>query len=481
MTSAAPSLAKLLRVVAELEHGAVILPDFDLTMPPVVWDELGRAGNAPAPGETPFARDDAVTHPQYHLKLLLNRMGSGARGSSAVASPGTGGCTTRTQPRDRLAVPAARSEQSWVDLPAEKRRLAGVRIMTCANPEEEAQAIALLVRNALEQPEKRVAVVTPDRALARRVVHHLDRWNITADDSGGRPLSQTPAGRVFLLLAEVMADGAAPVPLMALLGHPLVDGGMERGRWLSQLRRIERALRGPRQAGGLVPVARIVERLSDRHPQMNEWYALVDQALAPLIALGGDGELALADLLEALIASGEALCGDKLWAREDGRSLAAFVEDLREHAREAGFRLAPGDTGIALRDAMEQQAVRPPYGGHARVQVLGLLESRMNRAELVICAGLNEGVWPVRGAVDALLAPPVLRALGVPGGDFRIGLSAHDLAGAMGAPEVVLSRSERDEAGPAIPSRFLMRVEALLGDLLAIATRKPPWSSWPAP
>ena len=71
---------------------------------------------------------------------------------------------------------------------------------------------------------------------------------------------------------------------------------------------------------------------------------------------------------------------------------------------------------------------------HARVQVLGLLESRMNRAELVICAGLNEGVWPVRGGIDALLAPPVLRALGVPGADFRIGLSAHDLAGALGAP-----------------------------------------------
>ncbi|MEC8771786.1 MAG: double-strand break repair protein AddB, partial [Pseudomonadota bacterium] len=221
VTSAAPSLAKLLRVVAELENGAVILPDLDLTMPPVVWDELGRAGNTPAPGETPFARDDAVTHPQYHLKLLLNRMGVAReevqpwhRRGLAAAPP------ERSHAIGSLFLPPEASK-SWVDLPAEKRRLAGVRIMTCANPEEEAQAIALLVRNALEQPEKRVAVVTPDRALARRVVHHLDRWNITADDSGGRPLSQTPAGRVFLLLAEVMADGAAPVPLMALLGHPL--------------------------------------------------------------------------------------------------------------------------------------------------------------------------------------------------------------------------------------------------------------------
>ncbi len=466
VTSAAPSLAKLLRVIANLENGAVILPDFDLTISQPVWDELGRAGAAPEPRDTPFARDDAVTHPQYHLKLLLNRMGIGReevqpwhRKGLAAAPP------ERSHAIGSLFLPPE-SSKSWVDLPAEKRRLSGVRIMTCANPEEEAQAIALLVREALEEPEKRVAVVTPDRALARRVVHHLDRWNIAADDSAGRPLSQTPAGRLLLLLAEVMADKAPPVPLMALLAHPLVDGGMERGVWLRQLRRVERKLRGPRRAGGLKPIGEIAGRLAERHARSGEWFALVERALDPLLALSDQPHVSLAELLDMLAATGEALCGEKLWAKEDGRAVAAFVEDFRLHAREADFTLAPGDAAIALRDAMEQVAVRPPYGGHARVQILGLLESRMNRAELVICAGLNEGVWPARGGVDALLAPPVLRALGVPGSDFRIGLSAHDLAGAMGAPQVVLSRSERDEAGPAIPSRFLLRVQALLGDML---------------
>ena len=466
VTSAAPSLARLLRVIADLENGAVILPDFDLTMPQPVWDELGRAGAAPEPGDTPFARDDAVTHPQYHLKLLLNRMGVAReevqpwhRKGIAAAPP------ERSHAVGSLFLPPEASK-SWVDLPAEKRRLSGVRIMRSANPEEEAQAIALLVREALDQPEKRVALVTPDRALARRVVHHLDRWNIAADDSAGRPLSQTPAGRLLLLLAEVMADDAAPVPLMALLGHPLVDGGMERGVWLRQLRRVERSLRGPRRAGGLKPVAQIAARLSPEHKRVGEWYAAVEAALTPLLALREQSSLPLADLFDALVAAGEALCGEALCAREDGRTLAGFVEERRLQARAAEFAIAPTDAPIALRDAMEEIAVRPPYGGHARVQVLGLLESRMNRAELVICAGLNEGVWPARGSVDALLAPPVLRALGVPGADFRIGLSAHDLAGAMGAPEVVLSHALRDEAGPAIPSRFLLRVQALLGEML---------------
>ncbi|QYJ08435.1 double-strand break repair protein AddB [Qipengyuania flava] len=466
VTSAAPSLAKLLRVIADLKDGAVILPDFDLTMADDVWDELGRAGAAPQPGDTPFAREDAVTHPQYHLKLLLNRMSVARaevqpwhRKGMAAAPP------VRSHAISSLFLPPEASKR-WVDLPAEKRRMAGVRIMTSANPEEEAQAIALLVRESLEEPEKRVAVVTPDRALARRVVHHLDRWNIMADDSAGRPLSQTPAGRLFLLLAEVMAEKAAPVPLMGLLAHPLVDGGMERGVWLRQLRRVERALRGPRKAGGLTPLAGIVGVLAEQHPQVPEWFESVEMALRPLVTLGEGERVELAQVFDTLADAGESLCGEKLWAKEDGRALAAFVEDMRLHAREAGFALAPHEAALALRDAMEPIAVRPPYGGHARVQVLGLLESRMNRAQLVICAGLTEGVWPARGGVDALLAPPVLRALGVPGADFRIGLSAHDLAGAMGAPEVVLSHAERDEGGPAIPSRFLLRVQALLGDTL---------------
>jgi ATP-dependent helicase/nuclease subunit B len=98
--------------------------------------------------------------------------------------------------------------------------------------------------------------------------------------------------------------------------------------------------------------------------------------------------------------------------------------------------------------------------------IYGLLEARMSRADLVVCAGLVEGTWPATPALDPLLAPPLLRALGVPGADFRIGLSAHDLAGALGAPEVVLSHARRDDQGPTIPSRFLLRIRAMLGSAM---------------
>jgi ATP-dependent helicase/nuclease subunit B len=75
VTSASPALADLLRVVSELPEGGVVLPDLDLTLDDAVWDELGQAGHPDEPGGAPFGRSDAATHPQYHLKLLLNRMG----------------------------------------------------------------------------------------------------------------------------------------------------------------------------------------------------------------------------------------------------------------------------------------------------------------------------------------------------------------------------------------------------------------------
>lgn len=469
VTSASPAIARLLRVVAGLPQGAVILPDLDLALDDEVWDLLGRAGKAEAPGEPPFGRDDAVTHPQYHLKLLLHRMGIARDEVRPWHRAGPGAAPpARSRAISSLFLPPLACPR-WVDLPEPQRRLAGVRLMASEHPGAEALAIAVLIREALEVPERRVALVTPDRGLAARVVAQLRRWQIAADDSAGRPLPQTAAGRVLLLLAEVMGEAAAPVPLIALLSHPLVHEGDGRPAWLEQVRELDLVLRGPRPAPGLAPLRELVtsERTArkPRHPALAAWWAGVEPILAPLM-LAAD-EAPLAELLDRLITAAEVLCGDSIWGKPDGRALAGFVEDLRDTARDVGTLLRPQELSALLRAEMDRVAVRPPWGGHPRLAIYGLLEARMSRTDLVICAGLVEGSWPGAPTPDPLLPPAVLRHLGVPGADFRIGLAAHDLAGAMGAAEVVLSWARRDEAGPVIPSRFVLRVAAMLGSELA--------------
>ncbi|MBF9149993.1 PD-(D/E)XK nuclease family protein [Novosphingobium jiangmenense] len=466
VTSASPAVARLLRVVADLPDGGVILPDLDLALDDAVWDALGSAGGSEG---GVFERGDVVTHPQYHLKLLLNRMGIARdevepwhRSGLAPAPP------ERSRAISNLFLPPEASA-AWVSLEAKDRRLSGVRVMESANPEEEAQAIAVLVREALAEPERRVAVITPDRSLAARVVAHLGRWNIVADDTAGRPLPQTAAGRVLLQLAEVVAERVAPVPLLALLGHPLVQAGEGRAAWLERVRQLDLALRGPRPGPGLAAVRGKADEFDRRFPGLAAWWSGVEDLLFPLLSL--EGEVPLDGALIALCAAGEALCGQGLWAQADGRCLAQFVERWREASTLAPTMVPFEELPSLLRDAMEEVSVRPPYGGHPRLAIYGLLEARMSRADLVICGALTEGTWPGNPAPDPLLAPPILRALGIPGADFRIGLSAHDLAAALGAPEVVLSHAQRDAAGPVIPSRFLLRIQAMLGEQLRHETR----------
>jgi ATP-dependent helicase/nuclease subunit B len=461
VTSAAPAVAQLLRTVSELPLGAVILPDLDLGLADAVWDTLGVAGNTESAGDRVFARGDVVTHPQYHLKLLLARMGI-ARGEVAAwhRSGPSAAPPARSRAISNLFLPPEASTV-WAELPAEARRLAGVRMMETAHPEEEAQAIAVLVRQALAVPEKRVAVITPDRDLAQRLVAHLERWGIVADDTAGRPLPQTPAGRLLLQLAEVAATSAAPVPLLALLGHPLVQGGEARAAWLERVRQLDLALRGPRPGPGLDAVRTAAAARESAFPGLTAWWDEAALLLAPLL---GDGQpQPLGVMLDRLGEAGEALCGTLIWAEADGRALAGFLEAWRVAAEGSTLPVDPAELPALLRDATSEIAVRPPYGSHPRLAIYGLLEARMSRAGLVICGGMTEGNWPAAPAPDPLLAPPVLRALGIPGADFRIGLAAHDLAAALGAPEVVLSHAVRDTAGPVIPSRFLLRIRAMLG------------------
>ncbi|OBV12214.1 double-strand break repair protein AddB [Erythrobacter dokdonensis] len=459
VTSAAPALARLLRVIADLPEGAVILPDLDREMSDEAWAEIGRAGASDEPGGAVFGAEDALTHPQYHLKLLLNRMGVNRaevqpwhRRGIAAAEP------ARSRAISSLFLPPQAS-RSWITLDADRRRLSGVRLMTSSTIEEEAQAIALLVREALEEPEKRIAVVTADRGLARRVVQHCERWNIAADDSAGRPLALTPAGRLFGLLAELASHGPDPSNLVAAFAHPLVRAWDREARrdWLKGLRAFDRQLRGPSPAPGMAPL-----RKAAKEAGAADWWAEAEALVAPLA--DWPVQIPLAEALGRLADAAEAFARTAVWEREDGRALGTMTEELRGHAAALGTTIETADLAGILRDCMDAVAVRSGYGGHPRVAVYGLLEARMARADLVICGGLNEGSWPQPPGADALLAPAILRALGVPGAEFRIGLAAHDLAGALGAPQVVLSRALRDAEGPTLPSRFLLRVEALLGE-----------------
>ena len=470
----APAVAKLLGAVSRLIDGMVVLPALDLHLPEAQWQALGsqredrEIGRSSRPIET---------HPQFHLKLLLDRMNV-ARGEVRLWRWGGGrdSAAVRSHAIAHAMAPAQFTDL-WQTLPPRQRRLSGVRALELADPAEESQAIAIALREALEEPGRTAALVTPDRKLAQRVSAHLMRWGIEADDSAGRPLSQTAPGTLILALAAAAAERFAPVPLLALLKHPLVMAGEERLKWLDGVRLLDLSLRGPRPPAGLEGITLHLADQSGRDARTRalaaSWWRKAADLLRPIEA-AFEAEADLQSLLASIRDACFRLAGHGVWSGPAGRAAGEWFEAQEEAAGEGPRMLSQAGLTDLLEQLMASQAVRPPYGQHPRIFIWGLIEARLQQADLMILGGLNEGIWPALPAPDPWLAPRLRSELGLPSLERRIGLSAHDFACALGARNVLVTRARRDSRAEAIASRFWLRLEALTGGL----SRAPQLRRW---
>jgi ATP-dependent helicase/nuclease subunit B len=446
-TGSIPATANLLGLVARLPQGAVVLPGFEPDI-----DETLRAAMAADP-----------THPQHGMVQLLERIG--AQPAEVQVWP-DGAQVARRDSLLRPALLPATATATWPALPRPNAAaLAGLRLVVAPTPREEALAIAVLMREVLETPGRTAALVTPDRTLARRVAAELARWDVAVDDSAGTPLAQTVPGAFFRLALRMAAERAAPLPLLAALKHPLARGDDTRADFLKRARRLDRKIRGLRPAPGFDGViARVVE---NKAPDLVPWLETLREKMSPLADALADAlaapSIALRDLVAHSIAFAEWLAGGaaQLYAGEAGEALAAFGDEILEAA--PSFGTLAGDDWPALLDRlMAGRVVRPRYGAHPRLAIWGLLEARLQQADLVILGGLNEGVWPPEADSDPWLSRPMRRDFGLPAPERRLGQTAHDFVQAASAAEVVLTRAEKVEGTPTVPARWLLRLEAFL-------------------
>jgi ATP-dependent helicase/nuclease subunit B len=441
-TGSLPATAELMAIIARLPQGAVVLPGLDRDLDTDSWERL------------------EPNHPQFALKHLLSRLGI-ARDAvdDWTAVPANG-------ERERLlreVLRPAPTTDAWRALaehpnPPEPD---GISLFEAADPAEEAAVIALLLRSALETPGQRAALITRDRGLARRVAAEMTRWAIAIDDSAGRPLPRTPAGSFLCLLAEAAHEGFAPIALLALLKHPLATMGDTAFR--AHVRDLDRALRGPRPDEGLSGIAKA---LTNAKAPLQQWWARVNAQLAPLETALADPEIDLAALLETTLVTAEALA-PALWNGPDGAAANGFFCTLRDGA-DGLPRIEAKAFAPLLRDLMRDVPVRPSYSKHPRLAILGPLEARLQRFDLVVLGGLNEGSWPAAAADDPWFSRPMRAALGLDPPERSIGLSAHDFAGLAAAPRVVLTRAQKSDGTPMVASRWIQRLQQL-GEGLGIA------------
>ena len=482
-TGSMPATAKLLATIARLPHGAVILPGLDTELDDASWaliagdDDDKTHDGAPAAGHAQFAMHALVAGLGMARKDVVTLRKPAPHGREALVSEALRPASTTERWH-------AHAKKKDFDTAAAKA-LASLSLIEAANAEEEALAIAVALREAIETPGKHAALVTPDRALARRVVAALERWHITVDDSGGDALADTQAGRFARLAAQAALKGLEPVTLLALLKHPLLRLGADEGMHARAIATLERALlRGPRPrpgSAGLVhafktfranrdAMHRSDPRLSLTEDELDaaaDLIARLAAALAPLETLK-PGDHALASLAKCHRAAIDALGKDAdgkiaALAGHDGSVLADALEKLIESPSAAGLAVARADYAELFHAAIGDRVVRRPETQDTRVRIFGPLEARLQTFQRVVLGGLNEGSWPPETRSDPWLSRPMRRDLGLDPPERRIGLSAHDFAQALGAEEVILSRAAKLAGSPTVASRFVQRIAALAG------------------
>ncbi len=470
-TGSVPATARLMAAIARLDNGAVVLPGLDQDLDDAAWAALSP--------------QDA----QFGLKLLLDRLG--VERAAVELLPGI---DQRRPGRARSFVlseamrPAATTDR-WREVIADRGDrlavgIAGLKLILAPDQRLEAAAIALIMRRTIEEPQRTVTLVTPDRSLARRVKAELARWNLRVADSAGEPLAHTSEG----MLAALILSAAEPEQLVALLAHPEATFGFDRPTtaWAAGLLEIA-LLRGSTTRRSLSDLAGALEQLAARDPAGGRVHRLVElmkpehwDAVRALLRqlLAALGEIAmLMDTREPLplsrfldahrAAIDKALArpdstDDGFWATTGGIALAQLFDAIGQGSADAP-PMSGDDYRSFFERAMADMAVRLPVPADQPLRIFGLLEARLMASDVMILAGLNERLWPREPDTDPWLNRPDRERLGLPTPERRIGLTAHDFVQCAAASETWLLTSAKVGGHPAVPSRFLLRLEALLG------------------
>ncbi len=443
---ATPALTRLARTVATMPQGATILAGYDPALDDPAWDALEEG------------------HAQFGIAQFLGALGARREEIALWPAPKSNVPAGRSALLTKSLLPAA-ALQNWQGNAA--LNTDNLYRLEAADEQEEATAIAMVLRDALEIQGRSAALVTPDRALANRVTAALRRFGVTADDSAGQPLAETPPAIFLRLIAEAATKQFAPLPLLALLKHPLAAAGEAPAFCRENTRRLEvAALRGPRPAPGF---AGIMFRLQRHGSQADrDFLTRLELRLAPA---GFPVMINPATALRGLIETGEALAATheeagaaRLWAGESGAPLSILLLEAMEALASLPDIFSEDIPGL-LDAILEGHVVRKPRtkDGHPRIAIWGLQEASLQTVDVAVLGGLVEGVWPAVSDPGAWLSRPMRKAAGLPAAEQKTGLAAHDFFSlCCRCPTVVLAAPSRRDRAPAVPARWLTRLDALL-------------------
>lgn len=456
-TGSIPSTAKLLKTILTLPNGRIVLPGIDTYMSNNAWDNIDE------------------THPQATLKNLLISLEKDRNDIKIWGCVDDNTETIKEKFISDALIPAKNSD-IWQSMKGSEKTkqeiitsLVNTHLYECDTSQEEATIISLIIRESLEHKEKITAVVTPDRQLAKRIAVSCERWGIQLDDSAGKNLEQTTIGSFLISSAEVCLNQISPVYLLSFLKHPLNTGG-DFKNFRKHIRLLDKqVLRGLKPDSGFKGIIKKYNKILDDEYQNNpnpinfEFINYLENLFKEFYNLFHNNQPH--DFKKYLTEHIKFIenCSKEefLWSGEEGEEASKFLSELLE-ASPLLPKVKGSDYLLILKQLMKQKSVRPKYGTHPRLMILGQLEARLINADRVILSSLNEGKWPSDSKHDPWMSRPMRQDFGLPPLERSIGLSAHDFVQGFCKKEVFLTRSKKQDGSPTVPSRWLQRISTLL-------------------
>ncbi len=448
-----PCITNLIAKAANSDNSNIVLYGLDERLSQYDWENID------------------ITHPQYNFKnlfkllnikpfLIINptstrhpwqaAIGSADRGSQEfilTRSPTSDFVLVRDDAENDIkpqskyfiddelisnALKPAKSCNNWHNL---KIKDDHISYINCSDPHNEAQTIIALIK---KNPDKKTLIITQDDDLMVKIMHHLQVNQINANIIRDHPLKQTKTGTWLDLCLNFILNKYSLISGLALLKHPFAAISEE------TLLQLESLLR-------------------DKNFKSNNIFDanIEDEFLIKLkeSSINFEKFSSFKNFLSAHIKFAEEFSLGDIW---DGDELKKHLDQILEHYN-AIERISLSDYLSVFNHLLKSAYFRYPITIDSLVTLAKPIDARLHNSDLVILAGLNEGIWPKKTNIDPCFNNNLLAKIGLPQLEQSIGEEAYDFQCFSSAKEVILTRSERIDGVVTIPSRWLLRIITLSG------------------
>ncbi len=341
-------------------------------------------------------------------------------------------------------LPATNTSQ-WMTESFSTDVLKYTEMIECEDQNTESFIIACRLREVLEDENKTASLVTTDRNLARRVINQMRRWNIELNDSAGTPLIKSEAG-IFLNLLGKYALSGQSFDFLALLKNPLFTDHKSFDEIRPLVNKAEKEARQNRKKidfkldTDLNPLRKLFSS-----PEKFQFSVFLNKHIETAINLATSSDK-----------DGK----QRLFGNQIGQQLWDVIDEVRKYCDKIP-PLTGEDYLLFLQKVLNQNSFRVSYKTFNRIRILGPIESRLYRSDLMIIASCVEGNFPQNIEAGFWLSRPMRKDLGLPLPEEKIGILANDFIHLMMANEVIITWSNKIDNSPTILSRWIQKIMAL--------------------